>query len=177
MNRLIIVDDKLDNGLRLAEQLQNWLVQENLENEIVLSQIFLFKPTKEEVIAIKEKYTQKIAELGLTIEPICLWDFDEKLDKCMEDIGGKTIFLIDYLLFGDGSDGVPEYRVNIRYAKRQDAERKERLFFYTLTGTENDELLCGLVGEEHVIHAKYEKEKLPCLDLQKADVFRRAVRM
>ena len=173
MNRLIIVDDKLDNGLRLAEQLQNWLVQENLENEIELNQMFLFKPTKEEVNAAKKECAQKIAELGLTIEPICLWDFDEKLDKCMGDIDRKTIFLIDYLLFGDGSDGVPEYRVNIRYARRQDAERRKRLFFYTLTGAENDELLCGLVGEEHVVHAKYEKGEFPCLDLQKADIFRR----
>ena len=45
MNKIIIVEDKLENGLRIAEQLQNWLAQENLENEIELSQIFLFKPT------------------------------------------------------------------------------------------------------------------------------------
>ena len=152
MNRLVIVDDKLDNGLRLAEQLQNWLVQENLVKEIELDQIFLFKQTEEEVSTAKEEYRQKISELGLNVEPICLWNFDEKLDECMENIEEKTIFLVDYMLFGDGSDGVPEYRVNIRYARRQDTERKEKLFFYTLTGAENDELLCELVGEEHVIH-------------------------
>mgnify|MGYP004669675541 CR=1 FL=1 len=175
MNKIIIVEDKLENGLRIAEQLQNWLAQENLENEIELSQIFLFKPTVEEVNAIKEEYTQKIAELGLNIEPICLWDFDEKLDECMKDVDEKKLLLIDYILMDDGSDGVPEYRVNIRYARRQDVERKKRLFFYTLTGAENDELLCGLVGKEHVIHAKYEKGVLPCLDLRHIDKFRQAI--
>lgn len=173
MSRIIIVEDKLNNGLRIAEQVRKWIVQEDLEHEIELSQIFLFKPT-EEVNTAKEEYRQEITELGLNIEPICLWNFDEKLDECMKDVDEKTLLLIDYLLMDDGSDGVPEYRVNIRYARRQEAERKKRLFFYTLTGEENFEILCGLVGKEHVIAAKYEKAELPCLDLQ-CSTFRQAI--
>ena len=175
MSRIIIVEDKINNGLRIAEQMENWIIQENLENKVELNQIFLFKPTEEEVNEAREEHKQKIAELGLTIEPICLWNFDEKLDECMANVEKKTLLLIDYLLLDDGSDGVPEYRVNIRYARRQDAERKKRLFFYTLTGVENFKLLCGLVGAEHVIHAKYEKAELPCLDLQHIDTFRQAI--
>lgn len=175
MNKIIIVEDKLESGLRIARQLKKWLAQENLEHEIELNQIFLFKQTEEEVNVAKEEYRQEIAELGLNIEPICLWNFDEKLDECMEDVDEKNLLLIDFLLWDDGSDGVPEYRVNIRYARRQDVERRKRLFFYTLSGMANFEILCGLVGKEHVIDAKYETGELPCLDLRCIDKFRQAI--
>lgn len=175
MEKIIIVEDRLDNAVRIARQLQNWLVQENLTNEIKLSQVFLFKLTEEEVNADKEEYKQDIVELDLNIEPICLWNFDEKLDECMEDVEEKTLLLIDFLLLEDGSNGVPEYRVNIRYARRQNKERKKRLFFYTLTGLENFNLLCQLVGAEHVLPSKYENGKPPCLDLRNIDNFRDAI--
>lgn len=87
---------------------------------------------------------------------ILLWQIQKK----------QTIFLIDYLLREDGSEGIPAYRVNIRYAKRQDEEIKKKLFFYTLTGMENFNILCELVGTEHVIPSKYENGKAPSLDLQ-----------
>lgn len=169
MNKIVIVEDRLSNGLRIAKQLQNWIIQKNLENQVVLNQIFLFKSTEEEVNAAKEEYKQKIAELSLIIEPICLWNFDKKLDECLEDFEKQSIFIIDYMLKDDGSDGVPEYRVNIRYARRQNKERKKRLFFYTLTGLENFNLLCQLVGAEHVLPSKYESSKLPCLALENID--------
>lgn len=175
MEKIIIVDDSAKNGLRIAEQLQHWIVQENLENEIELNQIFLFKSTTEEVDEEKKKYREKISELGIDMEPICLWNFDQKLDECMDDVEKKNFLLIDFLLLEDGSNGVPEYRVNIRYARRQKRERKKRLFFYTLSGLENFNLLCQLVGAEHVLPSKYENEKPPCLDLQNIDNFRDAI--
>lgn len=42
MNEIVIVDDILQNGLRIAEQLKNWIVQEHLENNIAVRQILLF---------------------------------------------------------------------------------------------------------------------------------------
>lgn len=175
MEKIIIVDDSAKNGLRIAEQLQHWIVQENLENEIELKQIFLFKSTTEEVDEEKIEYREKISELGIDMEPICLWDFDQKLDECMDDVEKKNFLLIDFLLLEDGSEGVPEYRVNIRYAKRQNGERKKRLFFYTLSGLDNFNLLCQLVGAEHVLPSKYENDTPPCLDLQNIDNFRDAI--
>lgn len=162
MNEIVIVDDILQNGLRIAEQLKNWIVQEHLENNIAVRQILLFNSED----LNREIYKNKIAELSLHVESICLWNFDKKLDSYMADVEKHTIFLIDYLLREDGSDGIPAYRVNIRYAKRQNEERKKKLFFYTLTGIENFKLLCDLVGIEHVIPSKYENGKVPSLDLQ-----------
>lgn len=162
MNEIVIVDDILQNGLRIAEQLKNWIIQKHLEDKIEVKQILLFNPENPNI----EIHQDKIVELNLCVEPICLWNFDEKLDSFMANTKKQTIFLIDYLLREDGSEGIPAYRVNIRYAKRQNEEIKKKLFFYTLTGIENFNILCELVGTEHVIPSKYENGKAPSLDLQ-----------
>lgn len=178
MNKIVIIEDKLTNAVRIARQLNGWIEEENLANLIEIAQIFLFKSNKEEVEAEKEKYIDRYGGLEFHVEPVCLWDFDEKLDSCMEDVEHITFFVIDYLLTEhdeDGSGGIPEYRVNIRYAKRQSENRKNRLFFYTLTGAVNFNILCGLVGAEHVLPAKYEQGIDPCLDLQHIDIFRQTI--
>ena len=59
MNEIVIVDDILQNGLRIAEQLKNWIVQEHLENNIAVRQILLFNSED----LNREIYKNRIAEL------------------------------------------------------------------------------------------------------------------
>ena len=68
MNEIVIVDDILQNGLRIAEQLKNWIVQEHLENNIAVRQILLFNSED----LNREIYKNKIAKLSLHVESICL---------------------------------------------------------------------------------------------------------
>lgn len=174
MTQIVIVEDRLKNALRIAEQLQKWLVEEQ-KSSLELKKILLFNPSEEKVEKEKRENSELINRLELVVEPVCLWNFNEKLDEYMNDAANITFYVMDFLLEEDGSGGIPEYRVNIRYARRQTEDKKKRLFFYTLTGTENYNLLCGLVGSDQVLPSKYEKMKLPCLDLQKANNFRIAI--
>lgn len=175
MNKIAIVEDRLKSAVLIARQLQNWLVREKLDNMIELKKVFLFTVSEEAFRTELEKFVTEVEELDLDVERICLWDFDDKLDEYMEKIDAHPLLLIDFLLYEDGSEGVPEYRVNIRYARRQNEERKKRLFFYTLSGLDNFNLLCQLVGAEHVLPSKYENDTPPCLDLQNIDNFRDAI--
>ena len=156
MNKIAIVEDRLKNAVLIARQLQDWLIRENLDNVIELKKVLLFSVSEEAFRTELEKFVTEVEELDLDVEK-------------------KNFLLIDFLLSEDGSEGVPQYRVNIRYARRQNGERKKRLFFYTLSGLENFNLLCQLVGEEQVLPSKYENGEPPCLDLQNIDNFRDAI--
>lgn len=175
MNKIAIVEDRLKNAVLIARQLQDWLIRENLDNVIELKKVLLFSVSEEAFRTELEKFMTEVEELDLDVERTHLWDFDDKLDEFMDDVEKKNFLLIDFLLSEDGSEGVPQYRVNIRYARRQNGERKKRLFFYTLSGLENFNLLCQLVGEEQVLPSKYENGEPPCLDLQNIDNFRDAI--
>ena len=46
----------------------------------------------------------------------------------MDDVEKKNFLLIDFLLSEDGSEGVPQYRVNIRYARDKMGRGKKDCF-------------------------------------------------
>lgn len=88
MNEIVIVDDILQNGLRIAEQLKNWIIQKHLEDKIEVKQILLFNSENPNI----EIHQDKIVELNLCVEPIYLWDFDEKLDSFMANTKKTNYF-------------------------------------------------------------------------------------
>lgn len=56
----------------------------------------------------------------------------------------ESVIIMDYLLAGDGSDGIGERRVNIRYASERLNEK--RIWFYTVAGDETRARLKQLVS-------------------------------
>ena len=165
MNNIIIVEDRLGRGISLAEQFME-LSESHPEWEIDVLAICYFQ-------ASKKKSDEEIEACGqqqFTIRRISLWDFDDVMDEYTDPEGANAIAVIDFMLDGDGSGGFPMRRVNIRYARRTDENRKRRLWFYTGTGIENKKILCQLVGREQVLDVDDVGDSFLRLNLEKEEL-------
>lgn len=146
MNNIVIVEDRLKRGISLAEQFEE-LAEQHPEWGIQILAVCYFNENKE---AAMEDIKACVGH-PFTIRHVSLWDFDETMDEYTNPGNEHTIVIIDFFLDGDGSSGIPVRRVNIRYAKRADENRRKQLWFYTGTGFDNNRILCELVGKEHVL--------------------------
>lgn len=155
MRNVVIVEDRLERGISLAQQFQEIAEKHSDWNVSVESVCYFHTNTKSAKEEIK-----KYPGLNYEIIPVSLWNFNEQMDQyyLAED---KYVIVFDFLLDNDGSDGNMENRVNIRYAKNKMAENK--IWFYTATGITTERILKELVGEEHVLEVAESNSK--CLRL------------
>lgn len=154
MNNIIIVEDVLERGITLAQQFEEFALH-NQDLDIHVLAVCYFNPDRknaEELIA--KRKAENGGEFTFEIRLVNLWDFDDVLDEYTDPQGTCATAIIDFMLKGDGSDGIATQRVNIRYARRADEDRKKRLKFYTATGPENEKILCTLFGEDHVLQVE-----------------------
>lgn len=149
MNNIVIVEDRLKRGISLAEQFGE-LAGQHPEWGIQILAVCYFNENKKTAM----EDIEACGEYPFTIKHVSLWDFDEVMDEYINLENEQTVFIIDFFLDGDGSDGIPIRRVNIRYAKRVDESKKRQLWFYTTTGIKNEEILCKLIGEEQVLQVE-----------------------
>lgn len=161
MKEIVIVEDKLKKGISLAEQFKE-LEQKRPDLEFKVAAVCYFKPNTEAARQEIGKY----GDLKFDVLPVSLWDFDDTMDGYMNSDGGRTLIIMDFQLDGDGSGEIPMRRVNIRYARRRKGKELDRLWFYTGTGTNNYNILCQLVGEEHVLGVRESRIDYLRLDLE-----------
>lgn len=148
MKDIVIVEDKLKKGISLAQQFKE-LEKKRSDLEFKVTTVCYFKPNME---AAKEEI-EKCGKQEFEVLPVSLWNFDETMDKYKDSDGGRSVIIMDFQLDGDGSGEVPMRRVNIRYARRNKND-SDKLWFYTGTGTNNYNILCELVGKDHVLGVK-----------------------
>lgn len=151
MNNIIIVEDILERGITLAQQFEEF-ARDNQDFGIRVLAVCYFHPNKktaQELIAKREE--ENGGYFSFEIRPVNLWDFDEVLDEYTDPNGKRATAVIDFILKGDGSDEIPTRRVNVRYARRAGKDRMNRIKFYTATGTNNENILRELFGENHVL--------------------------
>ncbi len=161
MNNIVIVEDKLKRGISLAEQFDE-LSLTHPELGIHVVAVCYFQPV--EMIANEE--IRRCREYDFAVVPISLWNFDKVLNKYMASQNEHAIVIMDFLLDNDGSDGVSIRRVNIKYARRADEEKRGRIWFYTATSTAMHDTLCELVGKEKVLEVKEVGADFLRLDLE-----------
>ncbi len=146
MNNIVIVEDKLGRAISLAKQFKE-LALEHPEYELSVSGICYFCPNQQKA----EEVIQDETQCEWEIKVVNLINFDKTLDDYLYAEGERTFLIMDFMLDGDGSEGTPTKRVNIRYARRNGRCDTNRLWFYTGTGTVNERILSQLVGKEHVL--------------------------
>lgn len=149
MNNIVIVEDNLAKGISLAEQFEE-LASENKEFNLHVLAVCYFKPDSESAqkdIAVAGKH-------DFDIEHVTLWDMDKRLNDYMDSNQQAAIVIMDYMLDGDGSEGIPMHRASVRYARGLDKNKANQLWLYTGTGTANYNILCQLVGREHVLNVR-----------------------
>lgn len=156
MTNIVIVEDKLKNAMDLAQQL-NELAAERPELDIRVKAICLFYEDYKEKNE-KENAVSKIPakDHEYEIKLVSLYDFDDIMDSYMLDQEEPTIAIMDFLLESAtdrGARGIPARRVNIRYFRNIEKEVQDRIWFYTTSGIDNVEILCELIGREHVLRA------------------------
>lgn len=154
MNNIIIVEDILERGITLAQQFEGF-ARLNQDFGIHVLAVCYFHPnmkTAEELIA--KRKAENGGEFAFEIKPVNLWNFDDVLDEYTDPQGTCATAIIDFMLKGDGSEGIATQRVNIRYARGTDEDRQKRLKFYTATGQENERILYKLFGEDHVLQVE-----------------------
>lgn len=147
MNNIVIVEDKLKRGIALAEQFTK-LAEEHPELEIEVTDICYFCANSKQA----EKDIQGVNEHRFSIKHVTVLNFSDTMDKYLDSEEKHAILIMDYILDNDGSEGVPTQRVNIRYARNENRYKSNRLWFYTATGTANEQVLSTLVGKEHVLN-------------------------
>lgn len=146
MNKIVIVEDKLGRGISLAEQFVA-LSQNFPELKIEVRDICYFCPNLKKA----QKDVKKQSKCKFNIKPVTLLDFERIMDEYISSKKGHTFLIMDYMLDDDGSEGIPTRRVNIRYARNKKRCDTNQLWFYTATGTANENALSRLVGKEHVL--------------------------
>lgn len=161
MNNIVIVEDKLKRGISLAEQF-NELSQTHLELEISVAAVCYFQPNE----AIANSEIAECGEHDFEVIPISLWNFNKVLDEYMDSQNKHAIVIMDFLLDNDGSDGTPIKRVNIKYARRSDDEKRRRIWFYTATSTAIQDTLRELVGKDNVLEVAEVAAESLRLDLE-----------
>lgn len=142
MKKIVIVEDVLKRGLWLVERFRE-LQEERAECGIEDVILGYFNPKVWDAEKEVEEYRKK----GYEIEVLSLWNFEEVLDNYYEE---GAVLLMDFLLENDGSDGMINRRVNIRYARGKIED--ERIWFYTAASTPWREQLKEKVGEDHVLN-------------------------
>ncbi len=161
MNNIVIVEDNLAKGITLAEQFEE-LSSEREELELHVLAICYFNPDSE----LAQRKIEECERHNFAIEPVSLWNMDKVLDSYMDTEGKQAIVIMDYMLDGDGSEGIPMHRASVRYARGLDKCKPDRLWLYTGTGTANYNILCQLVGEEHVLKVRESRIDYLRLDLE-----------
>ena len=162
MKDIVIVEDKLKKGISLAQQFKD-LKKKRADLEFKVTSVCYFKLNMEAA----KKEIETCGKQEFDIQPVSLWNFNETLDNYKNSSGGCSVIIMDFQLDGDGSGEVPMRRVNIRYAKRNKNDLKEdKLWFYTGTGTKNYNILCELVGKDHVLNVKESRIDFLKLDLE-----------
>lgn len=146
MNNIVIVEDRLAKGISLAAQFTE-LAQHCPELKMRVLAVCYFKSNREAA----QREIEKSEKQNFEVVPVSLWNFNETIDDYINSSGKHATIIMDYLLDGDGSEGVPMRRVNIRYARKPERKGSGQLWFYTGTGTDNHNMLCQLVGADHVL--------------------------
>lgn len=156
MINIIIVEDKLKNAMDLALQL-NELAAKRPELDVRVRAICLFYEDYKEKDE-KEKAVSRIPaeDHEYDVKLVSLYDFDDVMDSYMLDQEEPAIAIMDFLLESAtdrGARGIPARRVNIRYIRSVEKEVQDRIWCYTTSGRDNVEILCKLIGQEHVLKA------------------------
>ncbi len=149
MNNIVIVEDNLAKGISLAEQFEE-LASEKKELNLRVLAVCYFKPDSESA----QKDIAVSGQHDFAIEHVTLWNIDKRLDDYMDSEEQHAIVIMDYMLDGDGSEEIPMHRASVRYARGLDKDKADQLWLYTGTGTANYNILCQLVGEEHVLNVR-----------------------
>lgn len=144
MNHIVIVEDRLGRGISFAEQLKEFSAK-HPEYQIEVSDVCYFCSNTQRA----EEEMEKKKECGFNIRHVALSNFNKIMDEYLYDTESRTFLIMDFILEGDGSDGIPMQRVNIRYARNKNRLATNRLWFYTATGITNEKILRELVGIEH----------------------------
>lgn len=153
MTNIVIVEDKLKNGLDLARQFEE-LAEVHQELDVHVNAICFFYEDSQEKAKTE---IENIAgdDPGYEIRLVSLYDFDDVMDEYMIGQEEPTIAIMDFMLESAtdrGARGIPARRVNVRYTRRADDNVRNRIWFYTTGGNENIEILCDLFGQEHVLN-------------------------
>ena len=167
MTNIVIVEDKLKNGMDLARQFEE-LAKAHQELDVRVKAICLFyEDSQKEAEAAIESVAADNREYE--IRTVSLYDFEDVMDEYMIEQAEPTIAIMDFLLESatdSGARGIPARRVNIRYTRRADKNVQDRIWFYTTSGKENVEILCDLFGQEHVLKVDTFKEGRLSLHLE-----------
>lgn len=154
MNNIIIVEDILERGITLAQQFEEFALH-NQDLDIHVLAVCYFNPDRKNAEGlIAKRKAENGGEFAFEIKPVSLWNFDDVLDAYTDPQGTCATAIMDFMLKGDGSRGIPTQRVNIRYARRADEDRKKKLKFYTATGPENEKIFCTLFGKDHILQVE-----------------------
>lgn len=164
MNNIVIVEDKLGRGISLAEQFAEFS-QNNPNLKIEVRDICYFCPNTQKA----QEDIRKRSESKFNIKPVTLLDFGRTMDEYISSQEERTFLIMDYMLDDDGSEGIPTRRVNIRYARNKNLCDTNQLWFYTATGTANENALSKLVGKEHVLDVVEVDENVLRLKLDNED--------
>lgn len=175
MTNIVIVEDKLKNGMDLARQFEE-LAKAHQELDVRVKAICLFYEGSQ------EKAEEAIENMAADnreyeIRPVGLYDFDDVMDEYMIE-QEDTIAIMDFLLESatdSGARGIPARRVNIRYTRRAEKNVQDRIWFYTTSGSENIEILCDLFGQERVLKVDSFKEGRLSLRLEENKAFMAAL--
>lgn len=156
MKKIVIVEDRIKRAASLAKQFELLAEQWNIKDIVIC--FFRERPseTEEDIRKAKDSCKHEIKD-------VYILDFNKVMDAYMNE--EETYFIIDYQLNGDGSEGDPIRRINIRYARNKDRYKTNRLWFYTATGPDNERILGKLFGKEHMLYVSEVDEDLLTLEL------------
>lgn len=161
MNNIVVVEDRLERGISLAEQFKEF-AQKHQELELEVSDVCYFCADSDKA----KKDMDGVDKRGFNIKHVTLLNFNKTLDEYIKSKDKKGFVVMDYILEDDGSEGTPIRRVNIRYARNKERYKTNQLWFYTGTGTENEHLLSQLIGKEHVLDVEEVDDNLLRLKLE-----------
>ena len=114
MIKIVIVEDRLERGIELAKQFAEWS-EEYPEYEVEVAAICYYCADFE----VAETKIENVTEIDVPIVHITLLNFIKVMDGYLQSEDNPVFLIMDYMLDGDASDGTPERRVNIRYARKK----------------------------------------------------------
>lgn len=161
MKEIVIVEDKLKKGISLAEQFREF-GEKRSDLEFKVAAVCYFQQNQ----TVAKEEIKACGKFDFKVLPVSLWNFDETIDKYKNSSKGPAIVITDFQLDGDGSGEIPIRRVNIRYARRMEEKDRDWLWFYTGTGINNYNILCELVGRDHVLGVRESRIDYLRLDLE-----------
>lgn len=148
MNKIVIVEDNLKRGLSLARQFAEFS-NEHPEYDTEVECVCYYSNDSEKAKADIQK--EKTVEFNVQVASFL--NFRNIMDKYLYSTKHRYFLIIDYMLEDDDQyfEGLAIRRVNIQYARNKGRLRTDQLWFYTATGTANEETLRELVGEKHTL--------------------------